>query len=742
MEIKLWEHLFFCKFQRSQLRFYKYIERDLKKADALIKEIEFPDQKTPIVTDGKVYEYKNETPPMRLAEEDLLGAVAKHEQDQTYKDKHDLGKQIKAASWSYATKELLCFSFLTTFGDGSGNAQVTGKLGPATMFSCTTKDITDGFKKLFSTSVSQNHSQIDEAKKQESIANAKMLRTATTLRAAHARHNTDPSIQAGAALSGAMPADVKIAVDTGNDHNATLRMEPVGNTQPGAKPQTGVTTPGIVLGPHTDFGAQISDKTVDPVGTGASGSYTVDQRSLPKEVTEQDVKQMLKFASEFLSQKAQSGGTTQQFDMSLKHILETQQDNIEAILMSGDAETCMPVIAKQAEILEAHGPAAGRGIGKTLVKVADPRYLAATAYYSVEGGLKALAYILSQSAKLQLAEDLSISNPEAAKQIYDSVVAANEQVTQAFKGTIQQYKDEWHASSGPERTERIFSFLTELAATPAFQAAYLKYCGKACGAIGTQLSKIHLEPTPCLVTPDGFKMPVDMKDVRSITAVEDIAPQANPIALMESEPIKGGVKVETGISEVKTVKPEKSAIKNPEQVVAKQEQYIQTMHLKIKKLEKHLEQKLALIENPKFEKADLEHLFGINKLVKERASGEFDAKYSGFHHDKGWKLEAKGKIEFVTEKKIDPKTGAVKVKELRIENGLVKDKTFFPPEWSRRQVIDKIIEASQNIIKDSIKDGITCLEVKGTTAEGLEILLVIRKEDKFLITAYPVLDNL
>ena len=71
-----------------------------------------------------------------------------------------------------------------------------------------------------------------------------------------------------------------------------------------------------------------------------------------------------------------------------------------------------------------------------------------------------------------------------------------------------------------------------------------------------------------------------------------------------------------------------------------------------------------------------------------------------------------------------------------------KPKTFFPPGWSRRQVIDKIIEASKNIIKDSIKDGATCLEVKGVTAEGLEILLVIRKEDKFLITTYPVLDNL
>ena len=106
------------------------------------------------------------------------------------------------------------------------------------------------------------------------------------------------------------------------------------------------------------------------------------------------------------------------------------------------------------------------------------------------------------------------------------------------------------------------------------------------------------------------------------------------------------------------------------------------------------------------------------------------------------KLVKTGKVEFVTERKIDPRTGAYKVKKLKIEGTLVQDKTFFPAEWSRCKVIDKIFEASNNIIKNSIKDGITCWEAKGTTAEGLEILFVIRKADKSLITAYPVLDNL
>jgi hypothetical protein len=191
-----------------------------------------------------------------------------------------------------------------------------------------------------------------------------------------------------------------------------------------------------------------------------------------------------------------------------------------------------------------------------------------------------------------------------------------------------------------------------------------------------------------------------------------------------------------------SIQPKPKALKNPEQVVAQQNRHIHGVRLKIEKLQNYFRQKIACVENPEFESANLEHLFGADKLVKERAGGAIDAKYSGLHHDKGWKLVKKGKIEFLSERKIDPRTGAIKVERLTIEGKLIKDKTFFPAEWSRRKVIDKIIEASQNIVENSIKNGTTCLEFKGITEEGLEIWFVIKKEDKFLITAYPVLDHL
>lgn len=184
----------------------------------------------------------------------------------------------------------------------------------------------------------------------------------------------------------------------------------------------------------------------------------------------------------------------------------------------------------------------------------------------------------------------------------------------------------------------------------------------------------------------------------------------------------------------------KAAAKDSSQVIAKYERYIQTMRLRIPKLEKYLEQQLSHIKDPLFTKAKLKHLFGVEKLVKERLSGKFDAKYSGYHHDKGWKLVQTGKIKFLSDPQVCTKTGAVMVAELTIEGEVIKNKTFFPPEWSRHYVIDKIVEASKNTIKDSAKEGVTCLEIKGVTKEGLEILLVIRKEDKFLITAYPVIN--
>ena len=125
------------------------------------------------------------------------------------------------------------------------------------------------------------------------------------------------------------------------------------------------------------------------------------------------------------------------------------------------------------------------------------------------------------------------------------------------------------------------------------------------------------------------------------------AEKAASTSMMENQAQKAGAKVEQAV------------IKNSEQVVTKYERYIQTMRLKIPKLEKYMAEKLAKIKDPVFTKAKLKHIFGVDKLVKERVSGKFDAKYSGYHHDKGWKLVKTGKVKFLSEPQVCPKTGMV-----------------------------------------------------------------------------------
>jgi len=214
-------------------------------------------------------------------------------------------------------------------------------------------------------------------------------------------------------------------------------------------------------------------------------------------------------------------------------------------------------------------------------------------------------------------------------------------------------------------------------------------------------------------------------------AVEKVAPQLE----LQKQPI-----IEKSVEKPKIDIPQKikpaEKIKNPEKIIDSTKRNIQTMRLKIEKLEKYMAEKLAKLESPVFEKAELEHMFGIDKIVKERASGAFDAGYKGYHHDKGWKLVKKGKVKFLTEPEVCPKTGIVYVEKVSAEGIILKQpKTFFPPEWSRHKVIDKIVEASQNIV-DIETHGLRTATT-GLTNEQMKILMIIDQNRK-LVTAYPI----
>ena len=71
--------------------------------------------------------------------------------------------------------------------------------------------------------------------------------------------------------------------------------------------------------------------------------------------------------------------------------------------------------------------------------------------------------------------------------------------------------------------------------------------------------------------------------------------------------------IERGIKQVEATA---GKIKNPNQVVEKIERFIQTSRFEVEKLEKYFSRKLAETKNAIFEKANLEHLFGIENSSK------------------------------------------------------------------------------------------------------------------------------
>jgi len=142
-------------------------------------------------------------------------------------------------------------------------------------------------------------------------------------------------------------------------------------------------------------------------------------------------------------------------------------------------------------------------------------------------------------------------------------------------------------------------------------------------------------------------------------------------------------------SQAKAVTQNTARLKNPTQVIGRTKHFIETAHTKIEQLEAYVEKRMSELLDPPFEKINARHNFCIEKEIKERANGTFDAKYRGYHHDHNWSFVQEGKVEFLTEPIICPKTGAVYVKEVAIDGIPIGEKTFFSPKLIQKQVLDR-----------------------------------------------------
>jgi hypothetical protein len=125
-------------------------------------------------------------------------------------------------------------------------------------------------------------------------------------------------------------------------------------------------------------------------------------------------------------------------------------------------------------------------------------------------------------------------------------------------------------------------------------------------------------------------------------------------------------------------------------------------------------------------------------LVPEISATKNGLKLTGFHHDYLNVLENSGIVKITN--KIMGKHGIYKA-DVWLDGKLFKDKTFFPPDWTRQKIISKIYETYDDFISKGAmgkltKDGKYI--IRGTTSEGIEIEMYITKSAQ-ITTAYPVL---
>src|SRR5690606_20709333 len=112
---------------------------------------------------------------------------------------------------------------------------------------------------------------------------------------------------------------------------------------------------------------------------------------------------------------------------------------------------------------------------------------------------------------------------------------------------------------------------------------------------------------------------------------------------------------------------------------------------------------------------------------------------SGFHHDFYGYIEKNGPFEFVN--KVMHKSGCYTVDILHEGFTVKKEGTFFPKEWSREKVVDKIYEAVENFKKSGAVPELTDkgkYKISGLTSEGIKIEMYITKNGQ-ITTAYPKL---
>jgi hypothetical protein len=134
-------------------------------------------------------------------------------------------------------------------------------------------------------------------------------------------------------------------------------------------------------------------------------------------------------------------------------------------------------------------------------------------------------------------------------------------------------------------------------------------------------------------------------------------------------------------------------------------------------------------------KINYEHILGMNPRFN--GTGGVTG-IGGFHHDMMNAIEKSGIFEFTN--KVVHASGFYSARLLHNGN-FIKDITFFPSTWSRKQVMNAIFEAYDNFKASGAKgvlksDGKWLIE--GVTKEGITIEMYVT-QNALITTAYPIL---
>jgi len=127
------------------------------------------------------------------------------------------------------------------------------------------------------------------------------------------------------------------------------------------------------------------------------------------------------------------------------------------------------------------------------------------------------------------------------------------------------------------------------------------------------------------------------------------------------------------------------------------------------------------------------HIFTAELIEKTFLTGTIKKNLAGFHHYIAEHLNEMG-ITLLNPRTCN-KTGLI-ISDVLCDGHLEKRKTFFPASWSREQVILKIGESVQNLVKPPMVEG-TKGVLFGQTSEGIIIRVVVDIQSGKYITAYP-----